>query len=822
MAYVPAHYRASTAAGYTGGYGGGTNKRTTRGSKKNTSSRYGSRQKHNNNNGRVRVKTSSGSSASRTRRARSSHSSSRGNGARLNKMHQLATRQNMKKSITIGQYHLGKSIGQGTFGKVKLGTHTLSSEKVAIKVLQKSKIKEVADVERVSREIAILKKVNHDQVIRLFEVIDTPQAIYLIMEFCEGGELFDYIVKHTRIKEPIAVRFFHQIIDGLDYLHQVNVIHRDLKPENLLMQRRPEGWHIKIVDFGLSNTNEGNKLLKTACGSPCYAAPEMIAGKKYHGPLADLWSVGVILFAMVCGYLPFEDNNTAQLYKKILRGSYKAPKFISSQVRDLIARILNTDPTKRYTTYDIRRHTWFGQGSRNGSNTIKKSKAIATATQSKAIQQTTTKAKNTTEGINGKENNVQQATRTTTNNNNNTTTKAAAVTTTKKKQESSDQIAKRNQILSNIDETVLRQMADLGFNSANVIDSLASGKHNQITTAYQLLVTRKKKIQAAKKKRQDDILHRQNIEKKAKEDKIQKAIEKSNENEKLQNEIQKRQDQLKMKLQHEQNVKKIVEQQQLQQVAGTSTIPKKENEVQKATSSPSRRPAPPTTKPPTQKKQQQPPPKQKVYAQRAGRKIVKTTTNNITTNNNSNKAQPPTTTRPAPPSSRPPPKNKQHAIIQQGISLQPIGQGQETTTSKPKPPPSKPPRLNSPTSNNNSKTRNSTINAKSAATAAIQDSVAHANPMKVFHGVFDPLHTSTKVPSALMQEMKRVLNMNRVPYTISNQYGYTCQTKECRWKLEICKLEDVEKVYVIRRQRLAGDTYNYEITSKRCMEQMRL
>ena len=158
MAYVPAHYRASTAAGYTGGYGGGTNKRTTRGSKKNTSSRYGSRQKHNNNNGRVRVKTSSGSSASRTRRARSSHSSSRGNGARLNKMHQLATRQNMKKSITIGQYHLGKSIGQGTFGKVKLGTHTLSSEKVAIKVLQKSKIKEVADVERVSREIAILKK----------------------------------------------------------------------------------------------------------------------------------------------------------------------------------------------------------------------------------------------------------------------------------------------------------------------------------------------------------------------------------------------------------------------------------------------------------------------------------------------------------------------------------------------------------------------------------------------------------------------------------------------------------------------------------------
>ena len=136
----------------------------------------------------------------------------------------------------------------------------MSAEKVAIKVLQKSKIKEAADVERVSREIKILKRVNNDQVIRLFEVIDTPQAIYLIMEFCEGGELFDYIVKHAESKS-LSRSIFHQIIDGLDYLHKVNVIHRD-RPENLLMQRRPEGWHIKIVDFGLSNTNEGNKLLK--------------------------------------------------------------------------------------------------------------------------------------------------------------------------------------------------------------------------------------------------------------------------------------------------------------------------------------------------------------------------------------------------------------------------------------------------------------------------------------------------------------------------------------------------------------------------------
>ena len=615
------------------------------------------------------------------------------------------------------------------------------------------------------------------------------------MEFCEGGELFDYIVKHTRIKEPVAVRFFHQIIDGLDYLHKVNVIHRDLKPENLLMQRRPEGWHIKIVDFGLSNTNEGNKLLKTACGSPCYAAPEMIAGKRYHGPLADIWSVGVILFAMVCGYLPFEDNNTAHLYKKILRGSYKAPKFISSQVRDLIARILNTDPTKRYTTYDIRRHTWFGQGSRNGAKMTKAKKHVSPQ----------------------KENNIQAAVAT-------TSSHPAAKASSK-----ADQVAKRNEMLATVDETVLRQMADLGFNSANVIDSLVTGKHNQITTAYQLLVTRKKKIQIAKQKRQEDLEQRKDIERKAAEEKKQRAAEKAKENAKIQSEIEKRKEQLKLQMQHNENVKQIVEKQAAKQgeeknamlkkagteenkaiktivpskqvqAANNSAIPSKEDQVQKATAPPSR-PAPPTSKPPIKSTGNS---QQKVYAQRAGRKIVKTSTNSKNSSINAMRVangQP--LTRPAPPSSRPPPKTKQHATVQQGISLQPIGASSE----KPKSPPSKPPRLSPKTkTDGDSDRQNGSV----------------VDEMKTFHGVFDPLHTSTKLPETLMKEMKRVLNMNRVPYTASNPYAYTCQTKECRWKLEICKLEDVQKVYVIRRQRLAGDTYKYEITSKRCMEQMRL
>lgn len=195
--------------------------------------------------------------------------------------------------------------------------------------------------------------------------------------------MFDFIVAQKRVNEVQACKFFHQIVEGVDEIHKNEITHRDLKPEvrnivtlralahridlipiavalqNLLLKASPDGWIIKVVDFGLSNTHEGNRLLSTACGSPCYAAPEMIAGKKYVGPLADIWSMGVILFALVCGFLPFEDPNTAVLYKKILAGDYKAPKFISPEVRDLIARILETDPRRRYTMQDIRQHVWY-------------------------------------------------------------------------------------------------------------------------------------------------------------------------------------------------------------------------------------------------------------------------------------------------------------------------------------------------------------------------------------------------------------------------------------------------------------------------------
>ncbi|OMJ69287.1 hypothetical protein SteCoe_33028 [Stentor coeruleus] len=262
------------------------------------------------------------------------------------------------KERDIGDYTISKTIGEGTFGKVKLGFHKMTGEKVAIKILEKNRIIDVADIERVSREIHILKLIRHPNIIQLYEIIETPSRLYLIMEYASSGELFDYIVAQTRIKEQEACKIFQQVIAGIEYIHKLNVVHRDLKPENLLLDHNHD---IKIVDFGLSNTYNKNELLKTACGSPCYAAPEMIAGKEYSGCKVDIWSSGVILFAMICGYLPFEDPKTSKLYKKILKGVYTAPNYISESAKDLIKNILRTDPDQRYTIDEIKNHEWFNQ-----------------------------------------------------------------------------------------------------------------------------------------------------------------------------------------------------------------------------------------------------------------------------------------------------------------------------------------------------------------------------------------------------------------------------------------------------------------------------
>lgn len=254
---------------------------------------------------------------------------------------------------------MGEKLGEGTFGKVKKAVHILTGEKVAVKILEKRKILQESDKKRVEREIRILKLVKHPYIVRLYSVIQTSTTIYLITELAEGIELFDYISKSRKLPEHEACGYFSKIISAVEYLSQNSISHRDLKPENVILCGNS---NIKIVDFGLSNVYSDSQLLETACGSPCYAAPEMLVGKSYNGLGVDIWSSGIILYAMICGFLPFEDKNTDELYKKIKSGTFAIPSFVSDHCRDLIRKILTVDPKTRITISQIKSHPWLQTG----------------------------------------------------------------------------------------------------------------------------------------------------------------------------------------------------------------------------------------------------------------------------------------------------------------------------------------------------------------------------------------------------------------------------------------------------------------------------
>ncbi|KAK6796889.1 hypothetical protein RDI58_004590 [Solanum bulbocastanum] len=275
----------------------------------------------------------------------------------------------------LRNYKLGKTLGIGSFGKVKIAEHTLTGHKVAVKILNRRKIRNMDMEEKVRREIKILRLFMHPHIIRLYEVIETPSDIYVVMEYVKSGELFDYIVEKGRLQEDEARNFFQQIISGVEYCHRNMVVHRDLKPENLLLDSK---WNVKIADFGLSNIMRDGHFLKTSCGSPNYAAPEVISGKLYAGPEVDVWSCGVILYALLCGTLPFDDENIPNLFKKIklplglklcvpnLRPDCCPTPFhvgiqfyLVAGARDLIPRMLIVDPMKRMTIPEIRLHPWF-------------------------------------------------------------------------------------------------------------------------------------------------------------------------------------------------------------------------------------------------------------------------------------------------------------------------------------------------------------------------------------------------------------------------------------------------------------------------------
>lgn len=256
----------------------------------------------------------------------------------------------------LGHYKLGRTLGFGSFSKVKIAEHILTGHKVAIKVLNRRKIKNLDMEEKVRREIKILRLFMHPHIIRLYEVIETHTDIYVVTEYVKSGELFDYIVEKGRLPEDEARRFFQQILSGVEYCHRNQVVHRDLKPENLLLDAN---LNIKIVDFGLSNVIRDGHFLKTSCGSPNYAAPEVVSGKVYAGPEVDVWSCGVILYALLCGTLPFDDASIPNLFKKIKIGMYTLPSHLSAGARDMISRMLIVDPMKRITIPEIRQHAWF-------------------------------------------------------------------------------------------------------------------------------------------------------------------------------------------------------------------------------------------------------------------------------------------------------------------------------------------------------------------------------------------------------------------------------------------------------------------------------
>jgi 5'-AMP-activated protein kinase catalytic alpha subunit len=259
----------------------------------------------------------------------------------------------------LADYVLFSTLGVGTFGKVKLAEHVITGQKVAIKIINKQKMHQMNMHEKLSREINILKMMAHPHVIRMYELIDSPTELFMVMEYVSGGELFDYIVHKVRLRESESRRLFQQIISGIEFCHSHMVCHRDLKPENLLLDKNLQ---IKIADFGLSNRMWDGEFLKTSCGSPNYASPEVVSGKFYAGPETDVWSAGVCLYALLCGSLPFDDENVPNLFRKIKHGNFTLPGHISADAKDLIVQMLVVDPTKRLTIPLIRKHRWFRVG----------------------------------------------------------------------------------------------------------------------------------------------------------------------------------------------------------------------------------------------------------------------------------------------------------------------------------------------------------------------------------------------------------------------------------------------------------------------------
>ncbi|GFF27156.1 protein kinase kin1 [Aspergillus lentulus] len=279
-----------------------------------------------------------------------------------------------KRRTTIttpsGQWALGKTIGAGSMGKVKLAKNMETGEQVAVKIVPRQSADEhrsSRDTERAdrskeirtAREAAIVSLVNHPYICGMRDMVRTTYHWYMLFEYVNGGQMLDYIISHGKLKEKQARKFARQIASALDYCHRNSIVHRDLKIENILISKTGD---IKIIDFGLSNLFSPRSLLKTFCGSLYFAAPELLQARQYTGPEVDVWSFGIVLYVLVCGKVPFDDQSMPQLHAKIKKGHVEYPQGLSAECRHIISRMLVTDPKQRASLAEIMNHPWMNKG----------------------------------------------------------------------------------------------------------------------------------------------------------------------------------------------------------------------------------------------------------------------------------------------------------------------------------------------------------------------------------------------------------------------------------------------------------------------------
>lgn len=266
-----------------------------------------------------------------------------------------------ERHVLFGKYEMGRLLGKGTFAKVYYGKQLMTGESVAIKVINKDQLKKEFMMEQIKREISVMRLVRHPNVVELREVMATKKKIFVAMEYVKGGELFAKVAR-GRLREDLARKYFQQLISAVDFCHSRGVSHRDLKPENLLLD---ENEDLKISDFGLSALPEqlrNDGLLHTQCGTPAYVAPEVLRKKGYDGSKADLWSCGVILYVLLAGFLPFQDENIMNMYRKVFKAEFVYPPWISTDAKRLISKLLVSDPERRITIQSIMLVPWFRKG----------------------------------------------------------------------------------------------------------------------------------------------------------------------------------------------------------------------------------------------------------------------------------------------------------------------------------------------------------------------------------------------------------------------------------------------------------------------------